>query len=55
MAPKSGNKRKASTKADKQDTKVKQPKQDGQKAVSKRDLEIPIDEMFNGNISLWTI
>ena len=39
-----GRKRKASAKQ--ADSKKKQPKQDGQKAVS-HDIDVPIDEGFN--------
>ena len=51
--PKAGTKRKASGKSDASASKSKQPKQDGQKAVSKEDLDIPIDDGFNaaGTIS----
>ena len=40
-------KRKAAGKQKEPETKVKQPKQDGQKAVS-HDLEVPLDEGFYG-------
>lgn len=44
---KAGTKRKASTKDDKSASDTKQIKQDGQKAVSKKDLDIPVDEGFH--------
>lgn len=43
---KAGTKRKASGKSDTSGSKAKQLKQDGQKAVSKKDLDIPVDEGF---------
>lgn len=47
MPPKAGTKRKASSKTD-GDSKAKQPKQDGQRAVVRKDLNIPLDEGFSG-------
>lgn len=44
-------KRKASGKQKQPDTKAKQSKQDGQKAVS-HDLDIPLDESFQGRAPL---
>lgn len=44
---KAGTKRKATGKGDASASKAKQSKQDGQKAVSKKDLDIPIDEGFS--------
>ena len=40
-------KRKAAGKQKQPESKVKQPKQDGQKAVS-HDIDVPLDEGFNG-------
>lgn len=49
MPSKAGTKRRASSKSDGVFTaKAKQPKQDGQKAVVRKDLNIPLDEGFSG-------